>query len=402
MKQELKFLLPLIAIATILLIALPALTGQPTVADDDPLLHKISENKSELEELRAKIKRQEDKIDSLDKQAAQMRRSSEEILQDIELSRGLLGGLDQQERLLVVQSEQLNGDLDVSIEVYAARRQALAKSLRAMYFRGQNPGLDMILTSGSFSEFRARMKWEALLVRLGAGLMQTTREEGERIRRDQRVLKVSLAEIALGREEAGLQRGRLEMLEAEQIEALRNVEREKKGIKNRMLDLTLNEQRLTYILDDLEQLRTEKEARDLVGTGTLATLAGELEWPVGGSVLRAFGRSVHPRFKTVTLNNGLNIAAALGSPVAAVADGTVEFSDDLPGFGPCVILDHGQGYYTLYAYLDRVFVASGAAIARGQVIAEVGRPVGGEQAQLYFEVRHGRTPLDPADWLRSR
>ena len=80
----------------------------------------------------------------------------------------------------------------------------------------------------------------------------------------------------------------------------------------------------------------------------------------------------------------------------------VEFADDLPGFGQCVILDHGAGYYTLYAHLDRVFVAKGDEIARGQVIAEVGRPAGGERPQLYFEVRHGRTPLDPADWLRSR
>jgi len=123
---------------------------------------------------------------------------------------------------------------------------------------------------------------------------------------------------------------------------------------------------------------------------------------VQGEVLRGFGRSVHPRFKTVTLNNGLNIQAPQGSPVAAVAAGSVEFCEDLPGFGPCVILDHGEGYYTLYAHLDRVFVAAGAEIARGQVIAEVGRPSAGEEYQLYFEVRHGRTPLDPADWLRSR
>ena len=213
---------------------------------------------------------------------------------------------------------------------------------------------------------------------------------------------MALAEIALSREEAGQEGSRLEMLEAEQIEALRALESQKKGIKNRLLELSLNEQRLTYILDDLEQQRVEQDAKELATASTLTAMAGQLEWPVTGSVLRGFGRSVHPRFKTVTLNNGLNIAAVLGAPVAAVAEGEVEFADELPGFGQCVILDHGEGYYTLYAYLDHVFVASGAQIARGQVIAEVGRPVGGEQPQLYFEVRHGRTPLDPADWLRTR
>ena len=131
-------------------------------------------------------------------------------------------------------------------------------------------------------------------------------------------------------------------------------------------------------------------------------LAGNLEWPVRGKLIRGFGRSVHPKFKTVTLNNGFNIAAPSGSPVAAVADGSVEYSDHLPGFGQCVILDHGAGYYTLYAHLEGVFVDKAEKIARGQVIAEVGRPAPGDDPQLYFEVRQGRTPLDPADWLRSR
>ena len=146
------------------------------------------------------------------------------------------------------------------------------------------------------------------------------------------------------------------------------------------------------------QRNVRTEAADV----PLVQMAGDLDWPVRGQLIRGFGRSVHPRFKTVTLNNGYNIAAPAGSPVAAVADGTVEYSDHLPGFGQCVILDHGAGYYTLYAHLDGVFVAKAEKIARGQVIAEVGRPDDGDEPQLYFEVRQGRTPLDPADWLRSR
>jgi len=384
------------ALATCLTVA------QTGGAADDPLLSKIQENQSELERIRARIAKQEAEIAALDQRAADVRRSSEQILQDIELSRELLGGLDERERLLKSQREQLQQDLSASVDVYAARREALARSLRSMYFRGQNRELEMILMSGSFSEFRSRLKWEALLVRLGAGLMENTRAEGQRIQYEQTTLNVALAEIALSREEAGHERQRLELLEAEQIAALRELEESKRGLKNRMLDLSLNEQRLKYILDDLEQQRVEYEAQELATASTLSALAGSLEWPVEGTLLRGFGRSVHPRFKTVTLNNGLNIAANLGAPVASVADGNVEFVDELPGFGQCVILDHGEGYYTLYAYLDHAFVTPGTEVARGQVIAEVGRPVGGEQSQLYFEVRHGRTPLDPADWLRPR
>lgn len=379
-----------------------AQTVRITPAEPDPLLDKIQENQTELQDLRDRIKSQEARIADLDKQAASMRRSSEEILRDIELSQELLGGLDERERLLTEQRAQVEVDLQASIEVFEARRQALAQSLRSMYFRGQNRQLEMILMSGSFSEFNTRLKYEALLVRLGAGLIENTRREGQRILAEEKSLTVALAEIAMAREEAGHERARLEMLEAERIAALRELEESKKGLKNQMLDLSLNEQRLKYILDDLEQQRAEHEAQQPAQSGTLASLAGVLEWPVEGTLIRGFGRSVHPKFKTVTLNNGLNIAAQRGAPVASVADAKVEYVDELPGFGQCVILDHGEGYYTLYAYLDHAFVTPGAEVARGQVIAEVGQPGAGEQSQLYFEVRHGRTPLDPADWLRPR
>jgi len=163
--------------------------------------------------------------------------------------------------------------------------------------------------------------------------------------------------------------------------------------------------RLTYVLSDLEQQRHEKVALPKTVQNKVAApikISKNLDWPVQGDILRGFGQSVHPRFKTITLNNGINIAAAEGTTVSAVMAGTVEFTDHLPGFGQCVILDHGSGYYTLYAHLDQGFVSVAQKVAAGQVIAEVGRPTAEDQPQLYFEIRQGKTPLDPTDWLKSR
>ena len=84
-----------------------------------------------------------------------------------------------------------------------------------------------------------------------------------------------------------------------------------------------------------------------------------------------------------------------------MADGSIEFADDLPGFGLCIIVDHGGGYYTLYANLARVYVTSGRRVGQGEVVAEVGQSLDRSQPQLYFEIRRARTPLDPAGWLRS-
>lgn len=404
MRRGFKFaltaaLLPLVAVTVLAQeqVVIKAGTGLKT---------KIDQSSTELERIRQEITAQQQQLSSLDSREKQAKRDHQDVLKEIELIQQLLGEMDQRERLLAEQSFQLAAELDHSRREYDRSQQALQGKLRRMYVSGRYQKVEMILTADSFSDFVTRLKYEALLARLGAGLVERIRQEGQLLQSRRRELEVARAEISLSREEAAQQTTRLEDLMAEQQAALREVASERKGIKNRLLELSMNEQRLGFILEDLEQQRTQAAALTPQAApeakGALPELAGHLEWPVQGEVVRGFGRSVHPKFKTVTLNNGLNIAAPVGAPVAAVGPGSVEFADVLPGFGRCVILDHGAGYYTLYAHLDRVFVAKGEQIARGQVIAEVGRPEPREQSQLYFEVRHGKTPLDPADWLRSK
>lgn len=361
------------------------------------------DNGVELQKVRAEIKRQQDLIRSLNAQAADARRDHEAISQEIEATQRLMGGMVRKESLLLSESRRLEDELARRVDTYEGRRLALARSLRRLYMRGQRSDLEMILSAESFSGLMSTVRLERTLARLNAGLVERTRSEGQAVVRERRDLEAALSEIRQTREESEQQTQRLQGLQAEQVAALRQLDDRRRGVNDRLLELSRNEQRLNNVLDDLEDRRRQSPPPVISGQSEpLASLAGRLEWPVRGEVLRPFGRSVHPRFKTVTLNNGINISAASGAPVAAVGSGTVEFSDHLPGFGRCVILDHGEGYYTLYAYLNGVFVARGAPVAQGQVIAEVGGPGGEDPPQLYFEVRHGRTPLDPADWLRSR
>ncbi|PID79301.1 hypothetical protein CSB20_10810 [bacterium DOLZORAL124_64_63] len=380
----------------------------------DALQAKIQENSSELEELRSRIAQLRAEQQALDDREQQIRRGRAEVLEEIELTGRMLSQMDERQRLLAAQNSALQDELVRSARRYEASCQALGQHLRAMYVRGRQGKLEAVLTAGSFSEFAIRTRWESLMAQLGAGLVDDTRAEGRRLSSRHKMLQVSLAEINRNREDAAAERSRMEDLLAEQMAALRDLETRRRGMSDRLLELSMNEQRLNYVLSDLEDLRARRQAEAGVqaedgiqagaeiGSAVLAGLAGQLDWPVQGELVRGFGRSVHPRFQTVTVNNGVNIAAPLGAPVAAVAGGQVEFCDRLPGFGQCVILDHGAGYYTLYAHLDRAFVSAGGQAARGQVIAEVGRPAAGESPQLYFEIRQGKTPLDPADWLRSR
>jgi len=119
----------------------------------------------------------------------------------------------------------------------------------------------------------------------------------------------------------------------------------------------------------------------------LASFRGALDWPVAGRFTRA--------------RNGIEIAAAEGTPVAAVHPGTVDYADTFSGFGHMVIVDHGGNYFSLYGYLGSVEVARGDRVEVGTQLGRVGTAPTGPSA-LYFELRVDGRSVDPLQWLKPR
>ena len=117
-------------------------------------------------------------------------------------------------------------------------------------------------------------------------------------------------------------------------------------------------------------------------------------WPVKGRILRGFG--VAPNGAR---NNGINIAAARGSQIAAAADGVVAYAGPLAGFGQLVLIRHGGGWLTAYGYADALLVTRGQAVTRGQPIGRTGVPGTADEPQVHFEIRDGRTPVNPVGLL---
>jgi murein DD-endopeptidase MepM/ murein hydrolase activator NlpD len=115
-----------------------------------------------------------------------------------------------------------------------------------------------------------------------------------------------------------------------------------------------------------------------------------------------FGRQVHPRFGTETFRRGVDIEADEGAPIRAVYAGTVLYRGQLKGYGNLIILDHGAGYYTLYAHASEILVEEGDRVRAGQAIGRVGETGSLEGPRLYFEVRYQGRPEDPEQWLRRR
>jgi septal ring factor EnvC (AmiA/AmiB activator) len=124
---------------------------------------------------------------------------------------------------------------------------------------------------------------------------------------------------------------------------------------------------------------------------------GQLPWPVAGHVTAQFGA----RRASGISWEGVVIATERGAPVAAVAAGRVVYADWLPGLGLLVIIDHGEGYMSLYGHNDRLFKAVGEAVSAGESIAAAGDTGGRASPELYFEIRRAGKPVNPGPWFRS-
>ncbi|WP_343519195.1 M23 family metallopeptidase [Sphingomonas sp.] len=146
---------------------------------------------------------------------------------------------------------------------------------------------------------------------------------------------------------------------------------------------------------------TASSARVLPATTPVAPPAtapsGRFQWPVRGSIVRRFGPVASGE-----RSDGLKIAVPLDTPVLAAADGTVAYvGGDIPSLGGLVILQHGGGWTTVYGHAGQLLVQRGQSVKRGQMIALSGDS-GTNRAQLHFEMRQGRTPVDPIPRLPAR
>ncbi|MBR5724701.1 MAG: peptidoglycan DD-metalloendopeptidase family protein [Bacteroidales bacterium] len=140
---------------------------------------------------------------------------------------------------------------------------------------------------------------------------------------------------------------------------------------------------------------------DVKLSGEFAANKGKLPWPADGPVVESFGKHNHPVYTTVVMpaNNGVNIGLSARSEVKAVFDGEVKRIIVMPGYGRCVLVQHGS-YFTFYCKLGDVAVKSGDKVTTGQTLGRIDTIDG--QTELHFEVWKEKTPENPELWLRKK
>jgi septal ring factor EnvC (AmiA/AmiB activator) len=173
---------------------------------------------------------------------------------------------------------------------------------------------------------------------------------------------------------------------------MRTIERSQRATGNRLAELRQREQALTRLISVLS-------SRDrFTGKEDIRSYRGALPWPVEGPVVRTFGRHYLAKYSTYTVCNGLRFAAPGQTPVVAVFPGVVAYAQHFKGYGNMVVIDHGNGVYSLAAGLATILVRLDQRVSMGTKLGLASPPA--DDGNVYFEIRNGESPQDPRRWLQ--
>jgi septal ring factor EnvC (AmiA/AmiB activator) len=383
----------------LLLLPTPAhAQGTPDLEESRRRLEEIRAERDRLQRQRERLQGQvhdvNDELSNLERQ----RESTQRIVNEIERQ---IGGL-------ASQLDRSSAELILAQDNLAERRAVLQRRLVDIYKRGNLHTFQVLLAAESFGDLLSRYKYLYLTSEQDRSLVTDVEKLRNRVIQQRNNILNVRGELDRRREEREAEASKYSQLASERARKLQSLQRSARSTERRLTELQKDESRLTGLLASLERSRRDELARGALrggvsapGSITTADL-GKLDWPVEGTIVYRFGRDTLPSGGIIRWN-GVGIAAPVGTPVKAVESGKVRLVGQFGTYGLTIVLEHGNGYYSVYSHLETAGVKLGNAVSKSGVIGTVGGENSDYGPHLHFEIRGDKQiALDPTMWLRRR
>ena len=387
--------------------ALACMAG--ALAGQTDLRREILESQRRLEQIRAEQSRLEGEIGDVRNRVRDASEDLANVERRLSASRSVLAEIQFQSDAVTQSIQETTRELVQAREKLAENEAVLNRRLRDIYKMGPLHTVGVLLGASSFTDLLNRYRYLQRIASFDRSLVSRVETiEGELVERNDD-LRQRMAELGSLRQNRLSEVAQLRSVESERQTALAEFRSRERQTASRLEQLDADEGRMTQLIGDLETRRREIEARTATARADAslsADDAGSLDWPLDGEVIYRFGRERSSN-GTVLRWNGIGISASPGSPVTAVRAGTVVLAGPFEGYGPTVVLSHGDGFYTLYLYLEETGVVEGRTVSIGQVVGTVGGTDTPEGPHIEFQVRapvNGGSPQaqDPLQWLSAR
>ena len=380
----------------------------PMAAQDPDIAREIRESQRRLEQIRAERERLEREAGDARNRIRDASAELANVERRLSASRSVLAEVEFQSEATAEQIQETTRDLIATQDRMAESQAVLYRRLRDIYKMGPMRTVQVLLGADSFTDLLNRYRYLQRIAAFDRSLLERVQSLEAELAQQNAALRERMALLGSLRQDRLTEVVQLRSVESERQAAIRQFRAREQSAASRIEELEADEERMTDLMAELEVRRRELEARRRAGAASLsAEDAGSLDWPLEGDIIYEFGRDQRPN-GTVIRWNGIGIAAPTGTPVRAVKAGTVAYAGPFEGYGPTVMLSHGDGFYTLYLYLEEIGVVEGRQVSPGQVVGTVGGSDTPEGPHLEFQIRAPEVangnPLaqDPLQWLRSR
>ena len=259
----------------------------------------------------------------------------------------------------------------------------------------------IFFSSHSYGDFLNRRYYWASILGLDRELVEDFRKKQSLLGTYREQLQGDQRDLQAWKGEAERKRAEIRQDRLQKTKLLESVRGEKRIHLAAIKELETASVHLQTLVERLEkEIRGKAKAEASIPSGKgFGKFRGKLALPVEGRILSNFGRNENPKFNTFTVQKGIEIEAPLGTVIKAVYAGRVLYADWFKGYGKILIIDHGEGYYTLSGHASALLKNVGEVVQEGEIIALVGDTGSLKGACLYFEIRQRGKPLDPLEWL---
>jgi septal ring factor EnvC (AmiA/AmiB activator) len=360
------------------------------------LFSQITERQKELDQLKSKLSTVRSEIRQLEKQRVGTLTRIEKIDEGIGLTIKYIDELTSQESREKARIYELSKEIAKLEGKMKLRKDDLRERLIRLYKWTPFYKLEILFSSKSLPEILSSSYYLQILAKDDQKAFFEFKSDWERYLTDKKMREELISILEQRKKEREYELTQLNSERKKKQDILNGVAKQEKAKKKLEKEIKSAQRKLEELIVELEKRRAKVKS----GTNYLDIHRGSLTWPCRGIVETKFGKIIHPKYNTKTKNNGIDIKAGYGDNVHAVAPGKVVYADRFMGYGNLILIDHLDGYYSLYGHLAEILIEIGKEINAGRIIGRIGESGSLSGPMLHFELRKDGKPVNPLAYLK--
>lgn len=369
-------------------------------------------------EVQSQINEKKEELDDVQTQKSSVLSEIGKIDESIETTEREIADLNSKISELNDSITAKNKEIKQKEKEYKEKDQLLQDRLVALYESGETRYLDLLLSSGSITDFISNFYLVEQLTECDTEILNSIEKAKNDLQKAKKELETKKDELNDAKKELDTKNNKLKSEKAEKQEKVDTLSEEERAIQDQIDEYNAEIKKIEEVeraaAEAARKKAAEEAARKAAGGSSSSssgssssgsvTGTGSMTWPVPGYPMMEdedcyFGYRIHPIYGTWRLHSGIDIAAPIGAQFVAADDGVVILAEYNGGYGNCVVISHGNGITTRYAHGTSFLVSEGDVVSKGTPVLTVGSTGDSTGPHAHFEVRVNGVAVDPLNYL---